>query len=366
MTSPLADTAWESCLLEPLKDPALESYALRHGGIPHPTVRYFARAPWVARMLVHWLPDHGLLVELELHLADLVGLVVSQENSCRFCYAAVRALLRIQGMSEERVQRLEQQLSRAEVEPALAVAVRFTRRMSRSDPRLVADDIGALRQAGFSEVAIRDLVFTIASNVLMNRTSTMPAVPPGEFERMPDLLAVRWLRPLLAGWMGRFRKPGQVTPPAASAVGPYAGLIDAYAGSPVAGLLRETLDEMWRADTLTRRCRALLFAVVARALNCAASQAELAALLAGEGVSEAQLDEVLAHLDAPWLDPVERPLVRFARETVWYEPQRLQQRTREMAGALSAAQLTDAIGTLALANALCRMQLAVAAAAPPA
>ncbi len=131
MTSPLQSVEWESCLLEPAHDPALEAYARRLTGLPHPAIRYFARVPWVARSMVQWLPEHGLLVELDLHLADLIGLVVSQENSCRFCYAAVRALLRIQGMSEERVQRLEQQLARVEVEPKLAAVVRFARRLSR-------------------------------------------------------------------------------------------------------------------------------------------------------------------------------------------------------------------------------------------
>ena len=36
----------------------------------------------------------------------LIGLVVSQENSCRFCYAVVRSTLWLQGMDAERIRRV--------------------------------------------------------------------------------------------------------------------------------------------------------------------------------------------------------------------------------------------------------------------
>lgn len=361
MTSPLADTAWDACLLEPVRDPALEAWARRRIGLPHPTVRYFARAPWVARMLVRWLPEQGLLVELDLHEADLVGLVVSQENSCRFCYAAVRAMLRIQGLSEERVQRLERQLADTEVEPRLAALVRFTRRMARSDPPLAPSDVEALRAAGFGAGAIRELMFAVAGNGLFNRTATLGALPPREFERLPDLLPVRWLRPLLARWMERFRRRGRLAPPPA-ADGPMAGLVAALGDSPVAAMLQQTFAEMWASTALSARCRALLIAVVARALGDLRTGDDMVQALAQDAIGAARLEQILSHLDAPELPAAERVLVPFARETVWYVPQQLQRRTRELAARVEATMLTEAIGTLALANAVCRLRLALAAA----
>ena len=61
--------------------------------------------PWVARAAVIF--NQRLAVHLDPQLADTIALVVSHENSCRYCYATVRVLLRVQGMSEERVQELE-------------------------------------------------------------------------------------------------------------------------------------------------------------------------------------------------------------------------------------------------------------------
>src|SRR4029434_4190372 len=106
MTSAL-DVTWEACLIEPRDDRVLESYARRKIGIPWPTIRYFSSVPWLARALIDLHPEYGLLMHLDQDVADLLTLVVSQENSCRFCYAAQRMLLWSQGMAEARIERLE-------------------------------------------------------------------------------------------------------------------------------------------------------------------------------------------------------------------------------------------------------------------
>jgi AhpD family alkylhydroperoxidase len=67
-------------------------------------VPYLTPCPWQARSTVTF--HQRLPTRLDLQLADAIALAVSHENSCRFCYATVRVLLRIQGMSEARVQAL--------------------------------------------------------------------------------------------------------------------------------------------------------------------------------------------------------------------------------------------------------------------
>ena len=94
MNGALQQVEWESCLVEPFPDPALQSYARRRWGIPNPMITYFASVPWLARAVIDLHPEYGLLMHLDQAVADLVVLVVSQENSCRFCYAAVIAGVR--------------------------------------------------------------------------------------------------------------------------------------------------------------------------------------------------------------------------------------------------------------------------------
>ena len=134
MASTLENVAWESCLIEPSPDRALEAYARRRQGFPNPALRYFAPVPWLARALVDLHPEYGLLMHLEQNVADLVALVVSQENSCRFCYAAVRAMLWSQGMSLARIQRVEEDLTRADLPRRAVAAIAFGRSQSRTGP----------------------------------------------------------------------------------------------------------------------------------------------------------------------------------------------------------------------------------------
>jgi alkylhydroperoxidase family enzyme len=112
---------------------------------------------------------------------------------------------------------------------------------------------------------------------------------------------------------------------------------------------------MWDSPVLTRRSKLLMLAVIARGLGCRVCAVEIGEAVEREGLDQAALHEVLTHLEAPELDEAERLLVRFARETIWYEPATLQRRARALRSHLSPPQLIEAIGVAALANGLCRM-----------
>jgi hypothetical protein len=98
-----------------------------------------------------------------------------------------------------------------------------------------------------------------------------------------------------------------------------------------------------------------MLAVVARGLACEVCALEVGEALQREGLSAATVAQVLTHLDASELDPVERLLVPFARETIWYEPALVQRRARALRDRLTGPQLLEGIGVAALANGLCRM-----------
>ena len=355
MNSALQQVEWESPLVEPFPDPALQSYVRRRWGLPNPTIAYFSPVPWMARAVVDLHPEYGLLMHLDQAAADLVVLVVSQENSCRFCYAAVRALLWAQGMSWARIQRMEQDLTRADLAPRTMAAVAFARSQSRSGPAAARAAREALLRAGLEIDEMKEIAFTAALTDFNNRAHTIPAIPAYPIESMPDRLFVRLLRPLLGLIVKWHRYRGQSA--ALEPVPPYAygRLVETYAGSPIGALLARTLAEMWASPHLTRRCKLLMIAVIARGLGCELCAPEVSETLRREGLKESTIAHVLTHLDAPELDPIERLLVPFARETIWYEPAPLQRRARMLRDRLSGAQLLEAIGVASLANGLCRM-----------
>src|SRR5262245_23367093 len=359
-TTALQHVAWEPCLLTPRRDKALESYARAKFGIPQTTIRYFVDVPWLALARVDLHPEFGLLVHLDLALSDLLELVVSQENACRFCYAAVRTMLRIQGMSDERIQRVEGNLARADLTPRQVAAIAFARAQSRSSLSAAAKARQALLETGASREEMKEIAFVAAMMDFMNRSSTIAAIPPHGLERLPDRLHMRIFRPLIAYFFRAHRSRGQTTPVGRVPSYPFSGLVEAYAGSPIGSALGKTLAEMWASPALTLRCKLLMFAVIAHCLGCEACANEAARALQAQGMSPADLKGILTHLDGPGLDPVERVLVPFARETIWYEPAPLQRRACIVRDQLSGTQFVESIGVLSLANGLCRLGPSVA------
>ena len=359
MNSTLLQVEWEACPLEPGRDNALEAFARREYGSVPPNVRYLAHCPWVVRVSALLNPDRALLIELDFELADLVSMVVSQENSCRFCFAISHFLLRVQGLSEARIAELQARLSGGQLEPKAAAAVAFARRMSRSQPLVGDGERRALEAAGFGPGAVREIAFVVAFLSFANRLNTFPAIPSAEIEQFPGRWMFRLMRPLIARSMSAHRRRGQVSPAATPREGFLAGLVNGYAGSPIGPAIAASLDEAWASPVLSRRCKALLFAVVATGLNCDASLDDSRAVLRAEGLPDAAVDRALTHLQAPELDEVENLLLPFARDTIWYQPAPVQRRARELLQRLSPAQFVEAVGVLSLANALCRLTPAV-------
>lgn len=357
----LQHVGWEPCVLEPSRDRALEAYARRKLGIPNPTLRYFVSVPWLARAITDLHPEHGLLMRLEQQVADLVALVVSQENSCRFCYAVARAFLLGQGMSRARIQRVEQDLAQADLPPRTVAALNFARSQSRHGPSVVREACDALTRSGFAREEMHELAFAVASMDFMNRVHAIPAIPARALEELPDQFPMRLVWPFVYRFVSSRAHRGHATPLTRLPAYPYARTVATFSGSPIAPMLVRTLDEMWASPILTRRCKLLMLAVIARALGCERCASEMSNAAIDEGLHESALADALAHLDAPWLDPVERLLLPFARETVWFEPVTIQRRARALRDRLSEAQLIEAIGVASVGNALCRLNAFVAA-----
>jgi len=361
----LLDTEWESCLLEPAPDPKLSAYLQRELGLVPRTARYLTPCPWVVRSLAVM----GYYAHLEPQLLDLIGLVVSQDNSCRFCFAMQRVVLLAQGFPERRIRALEEGLFAAELDEKERAALDFARRFSRAQPLASAQDLEALRRVGWSEGAIREIAFCAAVMVYHNRVSTLPAIPPQDAEALPDRWWARLLFPLVAPVVRRqlrrmHRRGAQSALPAEARDAPYAELVAAFDGLPAAVALRRLLDEAFGSPVLPRRSKALIFAVVARGLGSPASEAEAGRLLAADGIAPAEQDEILAHLASPRLDAIEATLLPIARDTIRYRPAPIQRRSRALLEELGVAPFVEFVGLSALANAVCRLIAVTAAEAP--
>jgi uncharacterized peroxidase-related enzyme len=357
--SALEKVEWEPCVVEPASDAEIERQAREAFGVVPDWVPYFIRCPWIVRSIVDF--ERLQLAHTDLEFAELVALVVSQDNSCRYCYAAHRVLLRVLGMPESAIRRLEEDLLVAELSPRMRQGLEFARRVSRSSPLPSAADREALLAAGYEPAAIDELAFIAAMHVYNNRISTLPAIPPANVERMPHQWFMRVFRPLFA-WRLRRRQARHASAalPVVSVDGPFGALVRALGDLPAAACLRRVLDDAFASPFLSLRAKALVFSVVGRGLGCPTSECEASRLLTAEGLDKDAQEGILARLASPRLDAVESIIVPFARETIWYRPADIQKQARAIRCQLTAEQFLELIGIAALANAVCRMCAAVA------
>jgi alkylhydroperoxidase family enzyme len=354
----LADTVarmeWGECWLTPRPIPRelAAEVKRRTGGVVPIWVGRLASVPWVVRATS--AVQDGV-AHMPLALPTLIGFVVSQDNSCRYCYGVLRTILKVLGHADDQIDRIERDVHLSNLTPAEQAALAFARSVSHANPRPTAADVKVLADAGYEPAAIAEITFVTAFGGIPNRLATCFAIPPESIERWALNPIGRLLRPVLARKMRARRAPPEPLPQPND--GPFAAAVAALAGCPAARPVRQAIDEALASPILPRRTKLLMVAVVTRALGCERSTAEARRLLAAEGVGAAQVDEILANLGSASLDRREALLVPFARETVRYRAATIQQRTRELCEALTADEVIEAVGVAALANALGRLSV---------
>jgi AhpD family alkylhydroperoxidase len=358
MPSALADVEWDACVLQPQRDRELEAFVRRELGAVPSSVAYFTGVPWVVRSMPGIAG--GVFLHIDSVLDDLIGLVVSQDNSCRYCFGIQRMMLRVHGLPDSRIRQLEQGLIEAEIDPRARAALDFARRVSRAAPLSSATDTRELRAVGWKVEAIREMAFCAVTDVYMNRLMTTAAIPYAPVEGLADSWSTRLLAPVIRAAMQRrirrqLARSAELAPEPAR--GPWAYLVAALEGLPGARVLRETIDAALASPVLGMRAKGLIFAVVARGLDSPKSAREAGELLAGTGLAPEILEATLTHLGSPELSAVENALVSFARGTIRGRPVRLQQSMRELLGVLSQNQLVEAVAVASLANLVARLDV---------
>lgn len=352
----MQETEWEACLLEPRRDADVERRVRQRIGKVPPAIAYFSDCPWGSVAVAALSAQSQTAVRLDHDLVDMVSVVVSHDNACRYCYAATRVLLRVLGHPEGRIQALEQELLTAEFAPRERAAFDFARRLSRANPLPRPADAARLREVGFDDLAIAELAGAASLTIFLNRVSTLAALPPEFYESLPDRWYTRLGRPLFALFARRLRRRAPVTPLRDDQRrGPFAAVVCALDGLPLAGELRSFLDALWASTLLPARTKALVFGVVARGIGCDISEAEAVRLAVEAGMAPSEVAEALSHLDSPGLDAIEAVALPFVRETIWYRPASIQQRSRAVRDALPRAPYIELLLAASAANMVCRL-----------
>ncbi len=114
---------------------------------------------------------------------------------------------------------------------------------------------------------------------------------------------------------------------------------------------------------LPQRAKALIFAVIAHALDCEISAREARAMLPPEAAAD-DLEGTLAHLGGPGADALETLVAGFRpRHHLVYAAGRAAAGRGRSGMRCPSEQFVEAVGVASLANALCRLAAAVEGAA---
>jgi alkylhydroperoxidase family enzyme len=309
-------------------------------------------SPWL-RAAVESMSDP---VKFSYATSTLIGvsqLVTSQENACRYCYGLERAAMKIWGYSEKQIQDLEEEASLTD--GITRHVVRFARKLAKSNPSPARKDCDDLLAEGLSQEAVFEIAACVGEACFANRVATFLALPPQvALDKLPTSFLGRIFGPLYRKKMVPKKSP---PPEDFQNDGPCAAIIAAAGNTQLALWLRRITDGCMDDPVIPRRCKVLMLAVIARQIGSRLCEKETWDILAGEGLSKPEFDMILSALSSPVLTSVEERLLRWTRETVWYEPRIIQNSTRKLFTEVGEKITLEAIGTAALCNTLARLSL---------
>ncbi len=107
-------------------------------------------------------------------LAEQIAVAVAERNACDYCLAAHTALGRKAGVSAEAM--AAAQLGQS-ADPRTAAALRFALALVERRGQVAESDLLGLREAGYSDEAIVEIIAHVALNLFTNYVNIALAVP---------------------------------------------------------------------------------------------------------------------------------------------------------------------------------------------
>jgi alkylhydroperoxidase family enzyme len=342
-------------LLPAVPDPAWEREVVRRFGFASNLARYLTPVRWL--MDAEQIGEARVTPGISVALRAFISMVVAMDSSCRHCYGAFRSMLKILGYPEGVIRDLEESFATNQLTNKEQAALEFARKVSRSAPRPSESDLRELAAAGYSQLEIAEIAYLAGLNAGGNRLATLLAVPPSRLEEVDANWFDKLKRPFTRKEFRASLSSVQSVPHPAEFIGLGAPIVQALEGSPASAALATVLNGAWNSTITSKRMKALIFAVVARGLDCQACEAGASEALRREGWTDSEIQHVLTYLTSPKLDSFEHRVLGFARETVRYQTRRLQEVAQTFAAGLKREVVLEVIGLICYANALARMSI---------
>jgi alkylhydroperoxidase family enzyme len=310
-----------------------------------------ARAPWIKPPVV------SRVAYAPPRLVDIAALVTTQENACRFCYGAMHTMMRLSGYTEARIADLERDVQLAD--GLTREVVNLSRKLARSNPRPVKQELETLERLGLDPRAAAEIVFLVAFACYATRVGTFLSLPPDRRkEKFVERPVRRWLLSLGFRFSPeRTRRVGPSSPVKADGLLPR--LIGELPDAPVTAWFAGQMEVTFSAPAIPRRTKLLMLAVIARTLGCPFCEGAARSDLEALGLDSSASDKVLDSLSGPGVSPDDALLLDWARDTVRYQTGAIQKRMRQLAATVSTDVLLEAVGTAAISNTAVRLAMLI-------
>jgi len=115
---------------------------------------------------------------------EVINLVVSQVNNCKYCLAAHTVVGKMNGFTDEQV--LEIRKAAISFDSKLAVLAEFVKETSATHGEPSADTVEALFEAGYTEANLIDILIVIGDKTISNYLHKITQLPI-DFPAAPEV-----------------------------------------------------------------------------------------------------------------------------------------------------------------------------------
>jgi uncharacterized peroxidase-related enzyme len=136
--------------------------------------------------LENYLNLQGGKTSLSKKEKELVNLVVSQENDCRYCQSAHTVLGKMNGFTDEQI--LEIRTGVATFDSKLDALARFTKELTAHRGKVSEGTVEKFFAAGYTKGSIVDVTIAVADKVVMNYLHNLTQIAI-DFPLAPELKA---------------------------------------------------------------------------------------------------------------------------------------------------------------------------------
>ncbi len=354
MTQVINKMEWGDPILPIVEDPEWEAQVKAEvGSVPDILMR-LSPSLWMRNAILRW--DRIPITQIPIRLRDIGALVTAQENACRYCYGVARSQMKFFGYSEKMISSIEREMQLAEMDEKDRYFIQFCRNLARSNPRPAKADRDKLIDLGFTPLQVSEMTFLITNHCFINRVATFISCKPMyKLENLVTSFLGKILRPLIAKKLRGL----SLTKISELPENPekFHGVVKALEGLPAAAKFSEALEGAFNSKVLSTELKILMFAVVARSLECKFCQAETRNMSLLNDFTETEFDSSLSLLTSSRLNEQENKILTWTRETIHYQTGPVQKKIRALSQEVDSVVLLEAIGVAALANTTVRLAM---------